>query len=73
MEFCQKNPPARLAGSPVERLVTFDGVKMIAKDGSWLMLRGSGTEPILRIYAESKTPASAQKLIRDGVGLTKRV
>jgi phosphomannomutase len=73
MEFCQKNPPAKLAGSPVERLLTFDGVKMIAKDGSWLMLRGSGTEPILRIYAESKTPAAAQKLIRDGVALTKRV
>jgi len=73
MEFCAKNPPAKLAGSPVDRLLTFDGVKMISKDGSWLMLRGSGTEPILRIYAEAKSPIAAQKLIRDGVGLTKRV
>lgn len=73
MEFCRKNPPAKLAGSPVERLAAFDGVKMIAKDGSWLMLRGSGTEPILRIYAESRTSAAAEQLIRAGVAITKKV
>jgi phosphoglucomutase len=39
---------------------SFDGVKFIAQDGSWLMLRGSGTEPILRIYAEAKSDADAQ-------------
>jgi len=73
MEYCQKNPLHKLAGSPLDRIQTFDGVKMTASDGSWLMLRGSGTEPILRIYAESRSPAAAQKLIGDGVALTKRV
>lgn len=73
MDYCKNNPPARLAGSPFERLTSYDGVKFTARDGSWLMLRGSGTEPILRIYAESKTPAAAAKLIRDGVALTRRV
>ncbi|HWD19037.1 MAG TPA: phosphoglucomutase/phosphomannomutase family protein [Verrucomicrobiae bacterium] len=73
MEFCAKNPVARLGASPLADVKTFDGVKMISKDGSWLMLRGSGTEPILRIYAETKTAAGAQKLLRDGVALTKRV
>jgi phosphomannomutase len=36
-------------------------------------LRGSGTEPILRIYAEAKSEAAARKLIRDGVAMTKLV
>ena len=37
------------------------------------MLRGSGTEPILRIYAEANSDAYAKKLIRLGVKLTKQV
>jgi phosphomannomutase len=45
----------------------------VAQDGAWLMLRGSGTEPVLRIYAEAKTEAAAHKLIRDGVAMTKRI
>jgi phosphomannomutase len=52
---------------------TFDGVKFVAEDSSWLMLRGSGTEPILRIYAEAKTDADAHKLLKLGVALTKEV
>jgi phosphomannomutase len=52
---------------------TYDGVKFIAEDTSWLMLRGSGTEPILRIYAEAKSDADAQKLLKLGVALTNKV
>jgi phosphomannomutase len=37
------------------------------------MLRGSGTEPILRIYAEAKTNADAQKLLRLGVSMAATV
>ena len=37
------------------------------------MLRGSGTEPILRIYAEAKSDAAAHDLIANGVRITKRV
>jgi phosphomannomutase len=37
------------------------------------MLRGSGTEPILRIYTEAKSPADAEKLLAEGVKLTKKV
>ncbi len=73
MEFCKTNPPAKLAGSPLAAVKSFDGVKFIAENGAWLMLRGSGTEPILRIYAEGKSDATARKLIADGVGITKRV
>jgi len=71
MEFLQKNPPARLLRSPLADMKTFDGVKFIAQDTSWLMLRGSGTEPVLRIYAEGKSDADARKLLKLGVQLTR--
>jgi phosphomannomutase len=73
MEFLQKNPPDKLLRSWLAGMKTFDGVKFVAEDSSWLMLRGSGTEPILRIYAEAKSNADAQKLLKLGVSLTKRV
>jgi phosphomannomutase len=73
MEFLAKNPPGKLLRSPLAGMKTFDGVKFFAEDSSWLMLRGSGTEPILRIYAEAKSEADVQKLLKLGVSLTKRV
>jgi phosphomannomutase len=72
MEFLKRNPPAKLAGSPLAEVKSYDGVKFVADDSSWLMLRGSGTEPILRIYAEAKSDADVQKLLKLGVSLTKR-
>jgi len=73
MEFLQKNPPARLLRSPMAEVKAYDGVKFVAEDTSWLMLRGSGTEPILRIYAEAKSEANVRKLLRMGVRLTREV
>ena len=73
MEFLVKNPPTKLLHSPLAEVKTFDGVKFVSRDSSWLMLRGSGTEPILRIYAEAKTDADARKLLKLGVSLTKHV
>ena len=73
MEYCKQNPPAKLLKSKLKEVKSFDGVKFIAEDGAWLMLRGSGTEPILRIYAEAASDAGAKKLIDLGVALTKQV
>lgn len=73
MDFLKRQPPEKLLRSPVSAVKSFDGVKFEAQDGSWLMLRGSGTEPILRIYAESKSDASVRKLLRLGMQLTNRV
>ena len=73
MRHCAAHPPGKLGGAPVLEVKAFDGVKYIAANGAWLMLRGSGTEPILRIYAEAKSDAEAKKLIRLGVKLTKQV
>lgn len=73
MKFLKQHPPSKLLRSPMAEVKAYDGVKFIAADSSWLMLRGSGTEPILRIYAEGKSEADVRKLLRLGVSLTKRV
>jgi phosphomannomutase len=71
MEFLKNNPPDKLLRSPFADIKTFDGVKFIAADSSWLMLRGSGTEPVLRIYAEAKSDTDVQKLLKLGMSLTR--
>ncbi len=73
MDYCKNHPPEKLGRSPVAEVKSFDGVKFIARDGSWLMLRGSGTEPILRIYAEAPTPSAARQFLKMGEELTRRV
>lgn len=47
------HPPSQFAGRPVKDVQTIDGVKLVFQDESWLLLRQSGTEPVLRIYAEA--------------------
>ncbi len=69
MELLKNNPPTKLLRSPMATVKTFDGVKFVAEDSSWLMLRGSGTEPVLRIYAEAKSDADVHKLLKLGVSL----
>ncbi len=73
MEFLKNNPPAKLVKSPLTEVKSFDGVKYVAQDSSWLMLRGSGTEPILRIYAEATSDTDVNKLLQLGAKLTKQV
>ncbi len=58
--------PDTLAGKHVARLNTRDGVKYLLKDGSWLLIRPSGTEPVLRVYAEAHTPDAVQRLLEEG-------
>jgi phosphomannomutase len=71
MESLKGNPPAKLLQSPLAGMKTFDGVKFVAEDSSWLMLRGSGTEPILRIYAEARSNTDVRKLLGFGVKLVR--
>ncbi len=58
-ERLRVKPPLDLAGGSVWRIDESDGFKFILRDGSWLGLRPSGTEPAFRVYAEA---ASTQKL-----------
>jgi phosphomannomutase len=71
MERLQKEPPIKLLRSPLTGMKTSDGVKFVAEDSSWLMLRGSGTEPVLRIYAEAKSDANVRKLLGLGMKLAR--
>ena len=57
---------------PVERVDRSDGCKVYFADGSWVICRFSGTEPVLRMAAEGNTPAQAKEYIRiwqDDLGL----
>jgi len=58
--------PSELLGKKVIDVKDPDGVKMMCEDGSWLMLRASGTEPIVRVYAESTSLVRSKKLITIG-------
>ena len=62
-------PPRDLAGVPVVRVNTLDGVKLIGRDDTWLLFRRSGTEPIVRIYAETPARARLPRLLTLGVRL----
>lgn len=68
----QKQLPDRLrenfnefAGRKVAKTDRTDGLKMIFEDGSWVLMRPSGTEPVARIYSEASTVAAAEKLAED--------
>ncbi len=54
---------SEFAGKKVTRTDRTDGIKLVFADGSWLLLRSSGTEPLVRIYAESSSPAETERLI----------
>ncbi len=58
--------PDAIAGVPVERVNQLDGAKCIRKDGSWVLLRLSGTEPLLRMYAEARSENDLQGLLEAG-------
>lgn len=58
--------PASLAGETVARVDTLDGVKFYLNDASWLLIRPSGTEPVLRIYAEARSNAAVKALLEAG-------
>ncbi|MBI5821055.1 MAG: phosphoglucomutase/phosphomannomutase family protein [Verrucomicrobia bacterium] len=73
MRWLREHPQQDMLGSPLADVKNFDGVKMIARDGSWLMLRGSGTEPVLRIYAESDKQARAEALVEIGWQMAAKV
>ena len=53
-----QNPPKEVAGTPVQEVMSIDGVKLRLGPSHWLMLRFSGTEPLLRLYCEA--PSSEQ-------------
>jgi len=58
--------PETIAGVPIESVVTKDGFKTVCEDGSWLLVRPSGTEPVLRVYAEANSEKRVSELLDAG-------
>ncbi|MBM3260537.1 MAG: phosphoglucomutase/phosphomannomutase family protein [Candidatus Sericytochromatia bacterium] len=66
IEGLHRQPPATLIGRPVASWGAEDGLKATLEDGSWLLLRLSGTEPLLRLYAEAASDADVALLLAEG-------
>lgn len=64
-----KNPPAKLDSRPVESTETIDGLKFDLADDDWLLLRRSGTEPLIRCYAEAGSKKEMRMLMSAGLEL----
>ncbi|MDD3315128.1 MAG: phosphoglucomutase/phosphomannomutase family protein [Syntrophaceticus sp.] len=72
LELLQQWEPESLAGHKVSERNTIDGVKLLCEDGSWVLVRPSGTEPLFRIYVESKSSEDLESLqdsVREFLGL----
>jgi phosphomannomutase len=70
----REQAPAELAGSPVVRMLaldTDDGFKFWLADGSWLLVRASGTEPLVRVYTEATTEAIQDAMLTAGERLVR--
>jgi phosphomannomutase len=59
--------PATLGGLKVTSLLTIDGFQFRLEDGGWLLIRFSGTEPILRVYCETMHADKVQAILQDGL------
>ena len=59
-----------IAGVKVSRIDRSDGFRFFLADGSWLLIRFSGTEPLVRLYAEAESPERVQELLGGGGKLT---
>ena len=68
LERLKADPPS-LAGYKVARVNRMDGYKYELADGGWLLIRFSGTEPLLRVYTEVTDPAAVQPLLEAGQAL----
>jgi phosphoglucomutase len=60
------SPPERLAGRKVASVNCLDGMKLLLEDGSWILVRESGTEPVARVYVEARSEKDIAALTEAG-------
>ncbi len=63
----KRNPPAKIDGRRVESVETIDGLKLDLADDDWVLLRRSGTEPLIRCYAEAGSKKEMRRLMTAGL------
>ena len=73
MGYLKNNPVKKVLDKDVVEIKDYDGYKFIAEDRSWLMLRLSGTEPIIRIYAEAPSEKKAFAILEYGKRLVQNI
>ena len=61
--------PEKIGGLRVTGLLTLDGYQFLLEDGGWLLIRFSGTEPILRVYCETRHADKVDSILKDGLML----
>jgi len=64
-----QHPITKVGDHPVQRVLTIDGTKLVLENDQWVLLRFSGTEPLLRIFAEADSPEQAEALLREAQAL----
>jgi alpha-D-glucose phosphate-specific phosphoglucomutase len=69
MEKLSSDIPEKIAGTHVSKIIKLDGLKLILKDGGWLLIRPSGTEPVIRIYGESTNRKKLNEILKQGKNL----
>jgi phosphomannomutase len=67
--YCKGKKLTNIMGSKVVKWDFKDGIKHHLEDGSWVLVRPSGTEPVLRIYAESNDPGKVESLVEEVAAL----
>jgi phosphomannomutase len=72
-DFLTKRAPAEIGDEKVCEVSQRDGVKYIMSDDSWLLIRPSGTEPVLRVYAEGRTQSMVKALLGYGEQVAENV
>ncbi|MBW4671060.1 MAG: phosphoglucomutase/phosphomannomutase family protein [Cyanomargarita calcarea GSE-NOS-MK-12-04C] len=60
-----KNPPGEVAGVKVKEVGRKDGIKLYLEEGSWVLLRPSGTEPLMRVYLEANSPEKMAEMAEE--------
>ncbi len=58
--------PESIGDEKVSEMTTIDGIKYVMADDSWLLIRPSGTEPVLRVYVEARSPEMQKSLFDFG-------
>jgi phosphomannomutase len=73
VERIREDPPASLGGLAVTGVDDLDGLKLLFGEEGWILFRGSGTEPVLRIYCEVPTPAALDGVMDEALGFVDRI